>query len=112
MIREAGGIFALVSGPMECCDDEATREEEEFCELDATAGRVKGPCKLTGKTSELSTIGVVAEDEATVGLVTALVEYVLTMGRCRTMGVSQATTAISSRLAQTRPWRSLPTTQF
>ena len=57
--REAGGIFAPISGPMECCDD-----------LDAT------------------------------------------MGRCRTMRASQATAAISSRLAQTRPWRSLPTTQY
>ena len=36
VIREAGGIFAPISGPMECCDDEATREEEEFCELDAS----------------------------------------------------------------------------
>ena len=68
VIREAGGIFAPISGPMECCDDEATREEEEFCELDANAGREKGPRKLTGKTSELSTIGVVADDEAAVGL--------------------------------------------
>ena len=66
VIRQAGGIFAPISGPMECCDDEATREEEEFCELDLSASKEKGSRKLTRKTSELSTMGVVAEDEATV----------------------------------------------
>ena len=66
VIREAGGIFAPISVPVECCDDEATREDEEFCELDPTAGKEKGSRKLTRKTSELSTMGVVARDEATV----------------------------------------------
>ena len=51
---------------MECCDDEATREDEEFCELDLTIGKEKGSRKLTRNTSEFSTFGVVAEDEATV----------------------------------------------
>ena len=66
VIRLAGGIFAPISQPVQCCDDEATREEEEFREVDLTAGKEKGPRKPTRKTSELSTMGLVAEDEATV----------------------------------------------
>ena len=64
VISEAGGIFAPISGPMECCDDEATREEEEFYGYHRL--QREGISQADRGTSELSTFGVVAADEATV----------------------------------------------
>ena len=106
VIREAGGIFAPISGPMECCDDEAIREEEEFYGSHRLQREGISQADREPVSSPLLEWWQKTRPLLNRALVTTLVEKVLTMGRCRTTGVSQA---ISS---QTRSWRSLPTTQY